>query len=49
MVAEGTFMRSLLLAASALSLALAGPVISQAPDLAAATNAARALAPVPPG
>ena len=42
-------MRSLLLTASALSLALAGPVISQAPDLAAATSAARALAPVPPG
>ena len=42
-------MRSLLLAASALSLAVAGPVISQAPDLAAAASAARALAPVPPG
>ena len=42
-------MRPLLLAASALSLALAGPVISQAPDTAAATSAAKALGPVPPG
>ena len=42
-------MRPMLLAASALSFAVAGPVISQAPDLAAATSAARALAPVPPG
>ena len=42
-------MRPLLLAASALSLALAGPVISQSPDTAAAASAARALAPVPPG
>ena len=42
-------MRPLLLAASALSLALAGPVISQTPDTAASASAARALAPVPPG